>query len=236
MSLPNLSLLNFSALDAGEEGEKLEGAQEQFNRVRFGRITASKMHQLLTCANKPDVLPAGAKTYLDKKITQRLTEYEHEGDGYKSKSMQWGLDHEVEAVERFTEETGLPVRAYGADQESLIKGDYLSCTPDGLIETQSGAETKCLNSENHLKFLEISTAEEVKKVFPNHYWQCLASCFITDRKDWNLISYDPRFKKRSNQIVIIPISPKDRSDDFEFMQARIKLSIDYVKNKMEIHG
>jgi len=191
---------------------------------RLGKFTASEFHKLTTAPTKKE-LPVGAVTYTTEKAVECLTEFIEEG--YVNQAMQWGLDHELEAIERFTEKTGIRTTKTGSEQEFIKLGTHVGGTPDGLIGINSGVEVKCPNSLTHFKYMKIKNGEDLKKVMPAYYWQIQGLMMITACRNWWFISYDPRYKKPEHQLHYIKIEFNDA--DVSFLSERIRLAIELKK-------
>lgn len=192
--------LNFQALNKLEPIKKAK--DREWFAQRRGKFTASEFHRLMAYPDKSD-FPKGAETYVLEKITEELTEVDNVE--LNTPAMQWGLDHEEDAVLRFIQETGFEVHKYGEKQEFISYKDYAGGTPDGLIYDSMGIEIKCPNSDTHLKYSLIHTQAEFKKICKAYYWQIQGCMLITGRKRWYFVSYDPRFLHAENQIKILLI-------------------------------
>jgi len=131
---------------------------------RIGKFTASEFHKLMTYPDKIE-LQKGAITYCTEKAVESLTEFLEEN--FVNSVMQWGLDHELDAVTEFEKKTGLKVHNTGINQEFLKLGNDIGGTPDGLIGKNSGIEIKCPKSTTHFQYLNIQNQEDLKTVCPN---------------------------------------------------------------------
>lgn len=189
---------------------------------RIGKFTASEFYRLVTYQKKSE-LPAGAITYATEKVVDLLTEFFD--DDFISWDMQWGMDHELDAVTEFEKRTGLKITHTGKDQEFIQIGQYIGGTPDGLIGKNSGAEIKCPKSTTHFKYLNINNQVDLKENCPNYYWQIQGLLYITGRKFWYFISYDPRYKNKNQQLHFIQIKPN--LVDQVFLYERLAMAIDY---------
>jgi hypothetical protein len=201
------------ALYQAEVGPKIQTAEERreaWLRERLGKFTASEFHRLMANGKGADALSAGAKTYATEKAIELLTEPTF--DNYVSAAMQWGLDHEAEAVSAWESRTGLPVEDHSHNQIFLPLGDSAGGTPDGLIRSESaGIEIKCPNSKTHLEYRAIHDAESLKSIAPDYCWQIQGLMLITGYERWFFVSYDPRFKnwKHRLHIASIAVNPTD---------------------------
>ena len=189
---------------------------------RIGKFTASEFYKLVTYPKKTE-LSTGAITYATEKVVDLLTEFFD--DDFISWDMQWGMDHELDAVAEFEKCTGLKITLTGKDQQFIQLGQNLGGTPDGLIGKNSGAEIKCPKSTTHFKYLGITNQDELKNTCPNYYWQIQGLLYITGRKFWYFISYDPRYKNKNQQLHFIQIKPN--LADQVFLYERLEMAIDY---------
>lgn len=199
---------------------------------RLGKFTASEFDRLMTYENRIDDFPAGAMSYVREKVAEVMTDSCDYDESFTSDAMQWGKDHELEAVERFHKETDLQVVYYG-DQQKFInyqgkKDDILNgnCggTPDGHIDKDNGIEVKCPLSKTHLSYiLDIRDAVTFKETQKKYYWQVQGYMMLTGRKAWYFVTYDNRFKDVSKQIHIIKIV-RDETD-IQKLRTRLEMAV-----------
>lgn len=219
MQAVDLSTLDFAAFDAVEEGEALLSDHQEWLKQRKGKFTASEIHRLMT---KPedDFLSKGAETYCKEKAVEVITELDDEG--YISPAMQWGIDHELEAIEAFTEQTGFKVVYTGENQKFIASAcGQWGGTPDGQT-MEGGVEVKCPNSTTHFDYLAIETGLHLKRIKKEYYWQIQACMELTGSDTWFFVSYDPRFFKESHQLHAVEI--KRNQEDIDLMLNKIKLA------------
>lgn len=188
---------------------------------RKGRFTASEIHRLCTTPTKPHELPKGAETYVIEKVAEALTDGLPEM--FTSASMQWGKDHELEAIQKFAKARKLKVQNIGDDQKFVKYGRHCGCTPDGL-GVGYGVETKCPNSSTHVVYKSVQNGDDLKKVKPEYYWQIQSSMLFTKKKFWYFVSYDPRFSNTKHHLHIAKIERNEF--DIEFMKHRLELAIE----------
>jgi hypothetical protein len=118
------------------------------------------------------------KTYLAKK----LAEWWQGGPllEYNTFDMEQGQLLEESAKPTFTLETGKQITNVGfvTTDDCLI-----GCSPDGLLEPDSGIEIKCPRIETHVRYL---LAGGVPK---DYLAQVHGSMYVTKRKTWNFYSF-----------------------------------------------
>lgn len=151
---------------------------------RCGKFTASRF---------VDVLARDKKTGKEKLkawhdcvwqvVTERLTGVQDEGvDSY---SMRWGREVESFARSAYELETGLLVAESAFINHPTL--EFVGCSPDGLIDLDGGLEMKSpKDSKIHLdRFVNGMNEAEFMPQVQGCMW-------VTGRKWWDWISYDPR--------------------------------------------
>lgn len=201
--------------------------RELWLQSRKKRFTVSEYGRLMGYENNPEYqkrLTKGGISYAYDKYLETITTGKLKE--FTTKSVDHGNEFEEEAAERFQKETGVKLHNYGDKQEFIEFGEHLGCTPDGLIGEDGGFESKCPDSKTHDKYLtEITDVESFKKTCPNYYWQIQGSMYITRRKYWYFVSYDPRFIEEDEQILILKIERNEK--DISNLKNRLRLAISY---------
>jgi putative phage-type endonuclease len=121
-------------------------------------------------------------------------------DMYVSSQMQWGIDTEAAACERFEEETGLIVQECGFALHDTIP--FVGASPDRLVGTDAILECKCPETATHLGYKIAAVPPE--KYIP----QMLVQLLVTGRKYCYFVSYDPRLPY-PHDIFIVKYEPTD---------------------------
>lgn len=160
--------------------EQLQRTSDWF-ADRCGNVTASKFGDVIAVGKTGKPLKA-RDDYLMRIVTERLTGQPTESvDSY---AMAWGRDAEPFARAAFEAETGLIVVESPFVRHQTI--DWVGCSPDGLIGTDRGYESKCpKNSSVHLATIRDGMPEEHKAQVQGCMW-------VTGRKYWSFVSFDPR--------------------------------------------
>ena len=79
-------------------------------------------------------------------------------------------------------------------------GDWIGCSPDGLVDHDGVLEIKCKNDAKHLALLTTG------KIDTGEIWQCKFNAIVTNR-DWtDYVSYNPNFKQA---LFVARIKPTD---------------------------
>lgn len=159
--------------------EMQQGTPEWF-AVKCGKISASNMSAVLA---KGQGKTRGA--YMMKVLAERLSGVPQES--YTNAAMQWGIDTEPMAREAYEAATLNVVQQVGFIECSEILG----CSPDGLIGDDGGVEIKCPNTATHLQYI-------LDGKLPSEYaCQIQSTLWMTGRKWWDFVSFDPRIQGKS---------------------------------------
>jgi putative phage-type endonuclease len=148
--------------------------------ARAGKVTASRFCHVMAKVKVGEA--AGRRDYRWELLTERLTGLPI--DGYTNKAMEWGTAHEAEAREAYETETGELVQQVGF----LMLPEHVAvgCSPDGLVGDDGGIEIKCpYSSVVHVQTLKGGMPSE-------HRAQVQGAMWVTGRKWWDFVSYDPR--------------------------------------------
>jgi hypothetical protein len=198
-------------------------------QIRLGKFNASTVDALM----KPKGLGVGGHTYIREKIAERETGLIKEMP--VSKSMQWGIDYEEEAVSRIAAALKLNLLK---NETSLKNADYnLTGTPDVIINVvdgngihlDTGIEIKCPNTDTHIEFGLMSSGVELKNVEPKYYWQILSYMFLTGYDSWIFASYDPRMLTPRKQLYVFTINRNET--DIELLKCRLTEAKEILNEK-----
>lgn len=158
----------------------------EWHQDRAGRVTASRFKDAVSFG-KPDAQgrrkPSEARTtYMRELCFERLaSKAKHSVTG---KSLAWGTEEEEGCHNYYELITGNVVT-----KSRFIahpRYDWMGCSPDGLVSTDGGMESKCpYNEAVHIRtWLEGMPAE--------HVFQVQGCMLVTGRKWWDFVSFDSR--------------------------------------------
>lgn len=153
--------------------------------ARLGKATASNFGNVLAAKTT-----AAYRNYRVKLALERLTGKQE--DVFQSEAMKQGTEREPLARIAYEALTGNLVEEVG-----LCLHDTLECgaSPDGLIDAVKGLEIKCPTPGKHCEYLR-ATAE------PPEYTAQIQGCmWITDRTEWDFVSFCPEFPENAQLIV-----------------------------------
>ena len=153
---------------------------DEWFKQRIGKATGSRFKDIIAKIKSGEA--AARRNYRAQLVLERLTGSREET--YTNAAMQWGNDNEPLARVAYEAKTGLVVVEVDfINHESLMAG----VSPDGLVDDEGGIEIKCpYQSAIHLETLKNGMPDE-------HMAQVQGAMWITGRKWWDFISYDPRF-------------------------------------------
>ena len=163
---------------------QVEQRTEAWHAAHAGKITASRMADVLGFS-KRDGKPLKARTdYLVELVTERLT---GKSIGIPmAPAMQWGVDVEPAARAAYEAKYGVIVQTPGF---IVMDCGFIGCSPDGLVtlaRDDVGLEIKCpFNTAVHIETLLTGMPE-------HHIPQLQASMMVTGKQGWDFASYDPR--------------------------------------------
>lgn len=143
---------------------------------RLGIPTGSMFHRLLTPRLKPS---SSATAYLFEILAEDFAPIPH--DGSAGAWADRGIEMEAEAVKWYEFDRDVKV-----EQVGFIMSDDGSTggSPDGLVGDDGGVEIKCKKLTTHIGYL-LGEDEH------HHRCQCQGYLWITGRKWWDLVFYNP---------------------------------------------
>lgn len=155
---------------------------DQWKQDRAGRATGSRAADILATIKNGEA--AARRNYRTQLVVERLTGDPAE-DGYVSKEMQWGLDHEPFARMHYEAVTGAMVREAGF---AYLPDVMAGCSVDGFIDEGSLGifECKCPLSATHITYLQ---ADQLPSAYEP---QILHNLWVTGADFADFASFDPR--------------------------------------------
>jgi len=163
--------------------------------ARAGKLTASRMADAMAMLKNGN--PAESRNKLmHELLAERLTGYSV--PHVVNDAMQWGLDHEDEAVDMFVEMTGRDVRLSRFYEHPTIEN--FGATPDRELD-DGLLEIKCPQTTTFVRWVMAGEVPEAHK--PQMCAQLLCS-----GKTWcGFIAYDPRIKEERRRLFLRRYEP-----------------------------
>jgi hypothetical protein len=151
--------------------------------ARAGRLTGSNAGDMLATIKSGEA--AARRDLRMRLVVERLTGCPQD-DGFMSKDMQWGIDHEADAFAAYEALTGHVAERTGfiAHNELLV-----GCSLDGHVGAvhEGIVELKCPKSTTHFKYLQG------RRLPPEHKPQIVHNMWVTGAAWCDFVSFDPRF-------------------------------------------
>lgn len=190
--------------------------------ARLGKLTGSVACDMMA---KIKTGEAAARRHLRTRLAlERLTKRSQES-AFIGAAMQWGIDHEPQAIAEYEARTGTILEPVGfCDVPELWTG----CSLDSFVSDGSGiVEVKCPESATHLEYLRT------KRIPTDYYWQCLHNVWITGVEFCDFVSFDPRFEERLQFISMrfIPTAQELQAYDASARQflAEVAVEVQSIK-------
>ena len=201
----------------------------EWHKARLGKFTGSQVGRLMKRGRGKDAeWSADALAYIREVAAERLInpvvlDMDYLFDQYlmatdiTNRAMQWGIDHEAEAIEVFEAVAKQSVTACGCIRHPSL--DCFADSPDGLLLDEGGVvEVKCPSLKQHVQnAIEVTDGEGLKAVNDTYYWQVMAHMAVTGADFCAWLSYNP-FAKPSLIATYIERS----EDEIGAMLERIK--------------
>ena len=146
-----------------------------------GNVGASSIDKIITTKGEP------SKSRTDYMMTLAAERITGKGEvGYINQAMLNGIEREAEARSLFEMAHDIEIKQVG-----LVYKDSLQlchCSPDGLIDDNSGFEVKNPLSKTHIKYLLDG------KLPTEYFCQVQFSLYVTERSSWWFMSHYPGIK------------------------------------------
>jgi putative phage-type endonuclease len=178
----------------------VEQRSDEWFALRMGKLTGSNFPMLMPSIRQKVKVNDTQKKYLYEKACEILTGERKES--FSNAAMQWGTDHEEEAVAYYELEKMVVVNEVGFYEINKNIGD----SPDGVTEDRA-IEIKCPNSTTHLSYLLDN-----EKLVANYKWQCYGHMLATGLDKCDLVSFDPRFPDDKKMVIVTINKDQEQMD------------------------
>jgi putative phage-type endonuclease len=158
----------------------IEQRSPEWYAQRLGKATASRIADIVARTKTgPSAMRANYRAEL---IAERLTG--QPAPNYVNGPMQWGIDHEAEALDAYTRHTGLATEPAEFVDHPEIR--WSGASPDALVGVEGLVEVKCPNTATHIDTLLGA------KISGSHLIQMQWQMACTGRVWCDYVSFDPR--------------------------------------------
>ena len=165
--------------------ESIDQRSDEWYRIRKWKMTASNAQAVWNRGKWLD-------TYVDEIVSEMYSSANPEQ--YTNKYIENGIDLESHARELYELETWNTVK-----EVCFVElDDYSGCSPDGLILDDGWLEIKCLKNSKHFEII----CKWIEAVESQYIWQVQMNLYVTDRKWWDLVFFNPNYEE---SLVIIRI-------------------------------
>lgn len=167
----------------------LEQGSEAWKQVRVGKITASRLSDVLA-SGKAGAPSKTRQSYLYELASEIITG--QAADSFTNAAMQHGTLCEPLARIEYEEREGLPVQQVGFVEVN----ERLGCSPDGLVGENGLLEIKCPKTSTQIQYvLDGEFPSEYKAQVQGQLWVC--------EREWcDFVSFDPRIEGPSQYFKI----------------------------------
>ena len=200
----------------------VEQNTEEWLKLRAGRLNGSKLGMVM--ANYGKSFGEPAKRYAADIAVEQITKNPTTSE-YSNEHMDRGHAEEPIARELYENETFCDVSNGGF----FKYGDFVGCSPDGLINDCGICEIKSVIPSTHYKNVARGDID------PAYKWQCIGNLFFTGREWLDFISYCGLFPDQK-KLFICRIEKEDLANEFEMIKTRIdefKKLVESIRYKIE---
>lgn len=193
---------------------------------RKGKFTASECYKLM--GERGGITTQTAQTYILEKAAETLYDKEWIDTSSDSVATRWGKELEPDASMYY--ELAYKVTVEKPNPQCAEWSDEVSGSPDGLVYPDGnkvyGIEIKSpYNPTNHLSYMLMRSAADLKKTKKEYYWQVLCYMLIFGLDYYEFVSYDPRYSG-ANRMFVLPIKRKDVSDDIDKLKEALLQAVE----------
>lgn len=225
--------------DEQEEPQAEQRTLDWF-RCRLGNITGSECGSLMQeSRTKGETFGKTAKGYLYRLAAERTMNPMIVNDDdlfgqyvdwhqLRSKSVKWGTEQEENAKRLFSKLYHMKLEETGSVCHPTI--EHFAASPDGIVRGLSGqpiavVEFKSPGQEAFMRYCaEVETGEDLKKVSPLYYWQCVAEMMCVGVKICWFTVFCPWQRVPMQKTLVVL-----KDEDAELLEERIRLANEFIE-------
>ncbi|WP_273758862.1 lambda exonuclease family protein [Bartonella sp. AU55XJBT] len=200
----------------------MEQRTAEWFQARLGKVTASNVYNILSKTAK-GTPTSKYEEYKIKLMTERLTE--EISQSYITPAMQWGIEHEEDALREYAFIYDTEVTRCGFVQHPTIQ--MAGASPDGLIGEDGLIEIKCPQSPNHLRFFIDDTIK------PEYIAQMQFQMACTGRKWCHFMSYNPNFVGKSTSLRMKIKRINRNEEQIEQINQAVEIFLGEIEQEMQ---
>lgn len=206
----------------------MEQRTYEWKEARRGLFTASGIYKLMGAKG----LGQTGESYVMEKVTEALGVDLNEVTTY---AMQYGIDMEPQAKAYYEQSFNCSITDVGFIVSPWC--NETGASPDGIINNQKLIEIKCpFNPVHHTQNLLIKSADDLKKLRTEYYWQVQHQMAVTGINKCDFVSFCPAFISEINGKFsginrMIAITIEANQTDIELLKSRIFEAVE-LKHKL----
>ena len=189
-------------------------------RQRLGQITGSQVGRLMK-KGRTSYFGDDAMSYIyqlaaERCMSESLLNDDVEFEEYlahvnfETKAMRFGTEMEAVARDKYCSSNNVECTEVGLCSHFDI--EHFASSPDGIVESFDGKvalEIKCPTQAVFMRYCDsVIDQEDLKKVKPEYYWQCMAHMMCTGAIRTDFIVFCPF---QENPIKVVPIYPDEKA-------------------------
>ncbi len=188
---------------------QVEQGTDEWLKLRLGKITGTRLKSVMGTKGAQETL-------MYELLAEQLSGQQEQV--WVNAAMQWGTDHEDEAVQMF--EKGKRKKSEAVGFCISDEFPYLGLSPDRLVKTKDvftkAIEVKCPATKTCMKY-------RAEGGIPKEYkWQVVNYFLVCDTlKELDFVVYDPRIIKDELKLTTINVTRKDLVEDIEAARERL---------------
>lgn len=195
----------------------------EWEEARLGRFTASCASFLIKeprtkAERESGQLSKTTKSYIVKQVAEEDTGF---ATNFSTPSTDWGIQQEHKAADYIEKVYGLKLQPAGF----IPYGDHAGATPDRFIGVNGQVQIKNPDSpENHYKYLLIRNVSELKKIYPEVYWQMQFELMCSP-KNWALFASFCEYANPKLMLKTLVVHPNEK--DIALLKDRLEKAIEF---------
>lgn len=227
---------------------KIDPYSDEWYANRVGMITSSEFSSICSYQDKPNELPKGAITYLDRLFCEKIVGKSNTKN-ISSEAIVNGVENEPVAIKYYYELCkGTDKEFQLLDKNQIIVNEYEASTPDSLIlrngcagynETDRTLDCETLEVKCPLEYAvfrsysKLRTPEDLKKLSTKYYWQKIHQLLSANCRFGNWICFHKDFigkdETKIKPMYHLRFDQMELREDIKFARLRTNMAIKYLQ-------